>query len=100
MRVPPRAHLLDGLGPDIEIQKAGMNLVRVLLGCLPSIPAHGHGLCPEDAPDGLARVSDRIVGAPFIDPYIYSPKAEIESRTVSIPCSLQTLRIASTGLTT
>src|SRR5256712_4328436 len=74
MRMPPRAHLLDGLGPDIEVQKAGMNLVRVFLGCLPSIPAHGHGLCPEDAPDGLARVSDRVVGAPFIDPYIYSPE--------------------------
>src|SRR5712692_3537034 len=72
MRVPPRAHLLDGLGPDVQVQKASVNLVRVLLGCLPSIPAHGHGLCPEDAPDGLARVSDRVVGAPFIDPHIYS----------------------------
>src|SRR2546427_13248051 len=73
MRMPPRAHLLDGLGPDIEVQKAGMNLVRDFLGCLPSIPAHGHGLCPEDAPDGLALVSDRVRRAPFIDPYLYSP---------------------------
>ena len=49
-----------------------MNLVGVLLRCLPGIPAHGHGLCAEDAPDGLARVSDRVVGSPLVNLHIYS----------------------------